>query len=206
MRFLLIDDHALFRYGLRALLLSMPQGHEVLEASSCEAALAMDAAEAAPDVVVLDLTLPGIHGLDGLLRLRAWCPQAAIVLMSAAEQPEWALEGLRRGARGFIPKSLSPAATLQALEQIMRGGVHVAALDACSAPTATAGTIDLTPRQREVLGLLATNCSNQAIAQALGMRVNTVRVHVAAILRALNVDNRVDAARAAITRGLINAP
>jgi two-component system nitrate/nitrite response regulator NarL len=84
MRFLLIDDHALFRFGLRALLMSLPGGHEVTEVASCEAALALDAAAVAPDVVVLDLTLPGIQGLEGLERLRAWHPPAAIVVMSAA--------------------------------------------------------------------------------------------------------------------------
>ena len=202
MRFLLIDDHALFRFGLRALLMSLPEGHEVVEAPSCEAALAMDAAVVAPDVVVLDLSLPGIQGLEGLERLRAWHPSAAIVVMSAAEGPEWAVEGLRRGAKGFIPKSLSPAAMVQALEAVMRGGVHVPALDTLDVARRT--RIELTPRQREVLGLLTRNYPNKTIARTLGMSVNTVRVHVAAIFGALEVDNRVDAARLAITQGLIN--
>lgn len=202
MRFLLIDDHALFRFGLRALLMSMPGGHGVVEADSCEAALALDTATVAPDVVVLDLALPGMQGLDGLLRLRAWHPPAAIVLMSAAQEPEWALEGLRRGARGFIPKSLSPTATLQALEQIMRGEVYVGAP---KSPTNTDnGMIELTPRQREVLALLVNNCSNKTIAQTLDMSVNTVRVHMTAIFRALRVDNRADAARLAVTQGLLH--
>lgn len=202
MRFLLIDDHALFRFGLRALLMSLPGGHEVTEVASCEAALALDAAAVAPDVVVLDLTLPGIQGLEGLERLRAWHPPAAIVVMSAAEGPEWAVEGLRRGARGFIPKSLAPEAMVQALEQVMRGGVYVPVLDTPGAVQRNG--VELTPRQRQVLGLLIQNCPNKVIAQTLDMSVNTVRVHVAAIFRALDVDNRVDAARIAIAQGLID--
>lgn len=204
MRFLFIDDHALFRFGLRALLAGLPGAHEFFEAESCEAALQLDADTVDPDLVVLDLTLPGMNGMEGMQRLRQWCPTTPIVLMSAVETPEWVLEGLRRGAQGFIPKTSSAETVLAAINKILEGGVHVPPLGTADDDMAASDEAALTPRQREVLDLLIHNRSNKEIGTALGMRVNTVRVHVAAILRALHVDNRVDAARAAISRGLIH--
>lgn len=202
MKFLLIDDHVLFRRGLLHLLSRLPGEHTFLEAENCEEAFALASAQQDIDLVLLDLALPGMNGLDGVVRLRALCPATPIVLMSANENPQFVLEGIRRGAQGFIPKSANLEVISAALQVILAGGTYVPASGLLSA-TGTDAPGPLTARQREVLTLLVDNRSNKEIADALGMRVNTVRVHVAAILRALGVENRTEAARAALSLGLM---
>lgn len=202
MKFLLVDDHALYRHGLLQLLARLPGDHEFVEAESCEAAFAAAAAHADIDLILLDLTLPGMNGLDGLARLRQLCPAAPVVLLSANESTPAIVDGMRRGARGYIPKSSKPDVMVAALQVILAGGTYVPAGGVVSHVSGMDDSRVLTSRQREVLALLARNLSNREIAEALGMRVNTVRVHVAAIFRALGVDNRSDAARVALSLGL----
>lgn len=202
MKFLLIDDHALFRHGLLLLLAQLAGEHRFLEVETCEAALAEAAAHGDIDLVLLDLALPGMNGLDGLVRLRELCPATPIVLLSANDSPQIIVEGIRRGAQGFIPKSSSPKVMAAALQVILAGGTYVPASSVLD-PPAPADAASLTARQREVLALLAQNMSNKEVAAALGMRVNTVRVHVAAILRALGVEDRNAAVRTALGLGLV---
>lgn len=201
MKFLLVDDHALLRHGLLLMLGKLPGEHELIEAESCEAAFAATADHADIDLVLLDLALPGMNGLDGLLRLRQLRPSVPVVLLSANDSSHIIIEGLQRGARGFIPKSSSPDMMMAALRVVLAGGTYVPPLG-LARRAETEDRRALTTRQREVLALLARNRSNKEIADALGMRVNTVRVHVAAILKALDVENRNDAARAALGLGL----
>jgi two-component system, NarL family, nitrate/nitrite response regulator NarL len=202
MKFLLVEDHALFRHGLLLLLDKLPGDHQYLESETCEAAFALTAVHRDLDLILLDLALPGMNGLDGLDRLRALCPDTPIVLLSASENPRFIVDGMRRGAQGFIPKSTDPETMVAALQRILLGCTYVPALATRPAAARDEQTLPLTQRQREVLALLAKNCSNKEIAEALGMRVNTVRVHVAAILSALCVDNRVEAAQVALGMGM----
>lgn len=203
MKFLLIDDHALIRQGLRQLLGRLAGSHTFLEAESCEAAI--EQAGRHPDIglILLDLTLPGMHGLDALSQLRTLCPGASVVLVSANDNPQFVIEGIRRGAKGFIPKSASPEVTFAALQVVLAGGTYVPAFGVVSTPLSSEERGTLTARQQEVLQLLMQDKSNKEIAEMLGMRVNTVRVHVAAILRILGVESRVEAARAALSLGLV---
>jgi two-component system nitrate/nitrite response regulator NarL len=201
MKFLLVDDHALFRHGLLLLLSKLPDTHEFVEAENCEAAFAAAAAHADLDLILLDLALPGMNGLDGLVRLRQLRPAAPVVLLSANDSAHIIVDGLRRGARGFIPKSSSPDVMMAALQVILAGGTYVPAAG-IARRTEPEDSRALTARQREVLELLARNRTNKEIAEELGMRVNTVRVHVAAILKALGVENRNEAARVALGLGL----
>lgn len=203
MKFLLVDDHALFRHGLLLLLSRLPGEHEFFEAENCEAAFAEAAAHADIDLILLDLALPGMNGLDGLLRFRELCPTSPVVLLSANESSSIIVDGLRRGAHGFIPKSSSPEVMAAALQVILAGGTYLPAIGVMSPVTVPDERWALTARQREVLGLLVRELSNKEISEALGMRVNTVRVHVAAILRILGVENRNDAARTALSLGLV---
>lgn len=203
MKFLLVDDHALFRHGLLLLLSRLPGEHEFLEAENCEAAFAEAAAHADIDLILLDLALPGMNGLDGLLRFRELCPTSPVVLLSANESSSIIVDGLRRGAHGFIPKSSSPEVMAAALQVILAGGTYLPAIGVMSPVTVPDERWALTARQREVLGLLVRELSNKEISEALGMRVNTVRVHVAAILRILGVESRNDAARTALSLGLV---
>lgn len=198
MKFLLIEDHAVFRFGLVQLLSTLPGNHEFLEAETCEKALADLVDPDNIDLILLDLALPGLNGLDGLVRLRKLCPSTPIVLLSANENPQFVVDGMRRGAQGFIPKSASPEVLVRAIQVVLAGGTYVPATGIMPSRDVPSADPALTARQREVLDLIAQDRSNKEIAEALGMRVNTVRVHLAAIFRALNVDNRVDAARVAL--------
>jgi len=203
MKFLLVDDHALFRQGLRLLLTKLPGDHEFIEAEDCEAAFAAALSRADLDLILLDLALPGMDGLDGLTRLRELCPATPVALLSANENPQIIVNGLRRGARGFVPKSLSPGVMIAALQVILAGGTYAPATGVATRAVPADESRALTARQREVLALLVRNLSNKEIAAALGTRVNTVRVHVAAILKTLGVDNRNDAARVALSLGQV---
>lgn len=202
MKFLIIDDHALFRHGLVLLLKQLQGDNSFIEMESCEAALAAADRYGDVDLILLDLALPGMSGLEGLVRLKTLFPTTPVVLLSASENGQIIVEGMRRGAQGFIPKSCSPEVMSAALQVVLAGGTYMPALGVGELPSPEAAG-DLTARQREVLQLLGRNMSNKEIAEVLGMRVNTVRVHVAAILRALDVDNRNEAVRAALGRGLM---
>lgn len=204
MKFLLIDDHALFRSGLRMLLEKMQGAHRFLEAESCEAGFAAAAAHPDIDIILLDLALPGMNGLDGLLRLRELCPAAPVVLLSANESSQFIVDGMQRGAQGFIPKSATPEVMMSALQAVLDGGTYVPAQDCAVRKDVPGERRGLTGRQREVLALICRSLTNKEIATALGMRVNTVRVHVAAIFDTLGVDNRVDAARVGLSEGWLD--
>jgi two-component system nitrate/nitrite response regulator NarL len=204
MKFLLVDDHALFRHGLLLLLRKLPGENEFVEAEDCEAAFREASTQENIDLILLDLSLPGMNGLDGLIRFRELCPTTPVVLLSANENSHIIVEGLRRGAQGFIPKSSSPDVITAALQVILAGGTYAPAAGFANQLQPMDDSCALTARQREVLELLVRNLSNKEIAEALGMRVNTVRVHVAAILRILGVENRNDAARAALGLGLVS--
>jgi two-component system nitrate/nitrite response regulator NarL len=127
MKFLLVDDHALFRHGLLLLLAKLPGTHTFLESASCEEAFAEAAAHADIDLILLDLALPGMNGLDGLAKLRDLCPTVPVIFLSASENSRFIVEGLRGGAQGFIPKSTSPEAIMAALQVIFAGGTYVPA-------------------------------------------------------------------------------
>lgn len=204
MKFLLVDDHALFRHGLRLLLTRLSDNPVFVEAENCAAAFAEAAAHGNIDLILLDLALPDLNGLDGLVRLREICPTTPVVLLSANDNSHFIVEGLRRGAQGFIPKSSSPDVMVAALQVVLAGGVYAPATGMVGRAEPSAENGALTARQREVLALLVQNLSNKEIAQALDMRVNTVRVHVAAILKILDVENRNDAARVALALGVAN--
>lgn len=203
MKFLLVDDHALYRQGLLLLLTRIPGEHVFLEAENCDAAVRLLYEHADIDVILLDLALPGMSGLDGLHRLRTLCPDTPIALVSANENAQLIRQSLQHGAHGFIPKSLNPNAMLAAVQVILSGGTFAPAQSVFVHETTSASPASLTARQLEVLQLLVKQLSNKEIATALGMRVNTVRVHVAAILKALSVENRSEAALAAMTLGLV---
>lgn len=203
MKFLLIDDHALYRRGLLFLLGQLPGEHQFLESDNCEDAFAKASAQKDIDLILLDLALPGMNGLDGLVRFRGLCPTTPIVLMSGNENSQLIVDGMRRGARGFIPKSASPEVMTAALQLVLAGGTYVPVQGVLRDMSPIEERRSLTERQREVLDLIALDLSNKEIATRLGMRVNTVRVHVAAILDALGVNNRVEAARVGRMQGLV---
>jgi DNA-binding NarL/FixJ family response regulator len=206
---LLIDDHPLFREGLRSLIERMDPKARVVETESCEEALALGESEGdAFDLILLDLALPGINGLEGISRFRARFSTTPVVVVSGSLDAARVKQAIDRGAQGFIPKSTPPDVLMSALRLIFSGGVYIPAsvMNDGGAPADGARNLaapNLTSAQARVLQLLATGQSNQAIANTLDISDNTVRVHVSAILRALNVTNRTEAVHAATELGLL---
>jgi two-component system, NarL family, nitrate/nitrite response regulator NarL len=209
MNVLLIDDHPLFRQGLRSLIERMDTRARIIEADSCEAALAMgEGNDPGFDLILLDLALPGINGLDGISRFRARFSTTPVVVISATFDAMRVKQAIDRGAQGFIPKSTPPDVLMSALRLIFSGGVYVppsVMQDGLGAQDSGRDFLvpNLTSAQTRVLQLLALGQSNKAIGNALDISDNTVRAHVSAILRALNVTNRTEAVHIAVELGLL---
>ncbi|MBV7539568.1 response regulator transcription factor [Acidovorax sp. sic0104] len=198
-RLLLVDDHNLFRTGLRLIVQDHPDVGAIAEAGSIAEACALQAADT--DLVLLDIHLPGMSGLDGLRLLRQSCPQARIVLVSASVAPDAIYEARARGADGFLFKSASAQDILDAITRTLAGLPCFPIHSSHSTPRGQDAP-SLTARQLEVLALLCTGKPNKVIARDLGLSENTVRVHVAAIFAQLGVNSRSAALLAAQRMGL----
>lgn len=201
MKILLVDDHALFRAGMRYVLRELDDAVELLEAPDCETAQRVAAGEDVT-LVLMDLQLPGADGLKGLAQCREHLPDTPVVMLSAVEDLERIERAMRLGARGYIAKSANSETMLNALRQVLAGEMYLPwAVDL--ERESAAESQSLTPRQIEVLHLLARGASNKEIARLLGVAEGTVRIHVTAILRALKVRNRGQAVYAGARVGLI---
>jgi DNA-binding NarL/FixJ family response regulator len=205
---LLVDDHTLFRTGLRLIVQDHPAVGHIAEAGSIAEACALQLLDAR--LVLLAIQLPGMSGLDGLHLLRRASPQARIVLVSASMAPDAVHEARVRGADGFLPKSASADDILQAITLALSGqpcfpisNKHHAALQPSGDAAAPAPV--LTARQLEVLALLCLGKPNKVIARDLALSENTVRVHVAAIFAQLGVNSRSAALLMAQRLGLLHA-
>ncbi len=196
-RVLLIDDHAMFRSGLNMVIkAAMPQAL-VHEAGSLQEAIAN--APEGLDVVLLDINLYGLSGLEGIALLQRKWPQVPILMLSAQNELETVRKALARGASGFISKSETADHIVQAIYQVLQG--TFAELQS-SAESAVAQR--LTPRQCEVLDLLGQGMSNKLIARKLSLSDNTVRRHVQDILAFFHVGSRAEAVTAARQQRLIS--
>jgi DNA-binding NarL/FixJ family response regulator len=207
LKILVVDDHPLIRAAVRNVLTQLEADVEVYEAQNCPAALAL--VETHPDLtlVLLDLHLPGMGGLDALSILRERYPEIPAVVLSAADDRESVLQALDRGAMGFIPKSSSNAVMVSALRLVLSGGVYLPP-EVLAAPVAQAAdtpavsaprpaTLGLTERQAQVLALMVQGKPNKLICRELNLAERTVKVHITAILKALKVSNRTQAVIAA---------
>lgn len=208
MNILLIDDHPLFRSGIAVVVGELAESARSVEVRSCEEALQLIEVGQRFALTLLDLNLPGMDGMTGLLKLRDAAPATPIVVLSATESSAKIKQAIEAGAKGYIPKSSGREIILNALRLVLSGGVYlpinlmqIAPLSKSAGDTADGD--GLTPRQQEVLRLMARGKANKEIGDQLGMAENTVRVHVAAILKYLEVKNRTEAGFAAISRGLI---
>ncbi|RMD69145.1 MAG: response regulator [Gammaproteobacteria bacterium] len=208
MRILLIDDHALFRMGLRELL--SRRGIEVVDAvgSAREGIAAARALN--PDVVLLDLRMPDQDGLEVLKKLREGGVTIPIVMLTTSAEERDVLESLRCGAQGYLLKDMEPDELVAALKDIVAGKkvlapdlthVLVEAVAGETPPAREHPFAELTPREQEILALLAEGLSNKMIAKKLGISDGTVKLHVKAILRKLGVHSRVEAAVLAVEQG-----
>lgn len=200
-RLLLIDDHALFRSGIGMVLAAgLGLGKvDISEAASLEQALLCPSQEL--DLLLLDVQLQGLNGVDGIALLKHKWPTAKVVMVSAVQDGQVIRDALERGADGFICKAEPPARMLELVTQVLSGQPMRAERSPPDAPSSPPPR--LTPRQYEVLGLLCQGLSNKMIGRRLNLSENTVRGHVQATLAALQVSSRSEAAFVARRQGLI---
>ncbi|WCM93938.1 response regulator transcription factor [Acidovorax sp. NCPPB 2350] len=203
MKFLLLEDHPLFRQALRGITERIDPGATVLECASYDEARPLLGDDV--DLVLLDLRLSGLDGMKVLETLRAQYPASPVVVVSASEDRQEAMAALRLGALGFIPKASSAEVMEHALRLALAGDAYLPShilqeLDAPAAPLRDDAR-GLTERQQQVMQLMAQGQSNKQIGRALNLTENTVKVHVTAILRELNVSSRTQAIVALFQRG-----
>ncbi len=200
-RFLIVDDHPLFREALQnAIHLAFPVA-EILEASSIEAAQKTLDTEENIDLLLLDLSMPGTRGFEGLLALRRQRPRLPVVVVSGLEDSRIVAEALACGVAGFIPKSVRKPELASAIRNVMNGMVYVpdwytpdAAVPANDVTGVAARLKTLTPQQLRVLEMLRQGKLNKQIAHELSVGETTVKAHITEIFRKLNVHSRTMAA------------
>ncbi|MFC0208293.1 response regulator transcription factor [Chelativorans intermedius] len=198
-RFVVADDHPLFRGALRQALGGLDDGCTILEAGDFDEVKALIAQDPDIDLVLLDLAMPGASGLSGLVALRGLNPAMPIVVVSAYDDPQTIRRALDLGASGFISKSARMEEMCEAVSTVLEGGIY------------TPGEIELgeegdpeisdligrlqtlTPQQSRVLAMLAEGLLNKQIAYELGVSEATIKAHVSAILQKLGVDSRTQA-------------
>lgn len=198
-RLIIVDDHALFRGALGHALSSVLARSEIDEAGSLDDLMAKLKAGAEPDLILLDLTMPGVNGLSGLLYLRAERPEIPVVVVSASDDPPTIRRCLEFGAAGYVPKSQTIERIRDAVRTVLDGGVWTPPgldLDE-SGPSETrelaARLSTLTPQQVRVLSMLEQGFPNKEIAYQLGVSEATIKAHVSAILQKLGVHSRTQA-------------
>lgn len=212
-RLLLADDHAVVRSGLRLLLEAQPDLAIIGEAENGEEAIRRTA-ELRPDVVLMDIEMPGMNGIEAARRIKAQSPGTSVLALTMYEDDQYFFEMLRAGASGYVPKRAAPDELASAIRAVSRGEVFIHPSLAgrlvqdylqrrdVDVQEPVAG--DLTPREQEVLTLIAQGLSNNEIADQLVISAKTVDRHRENIMRKLNLHNRVDLVKYALRKGLID--
>ena len=202
MKTLLADDHPLVREGVRQVLSQLEPPVEIIDAHDYPSLFAQTALHADLDLALVDLNMPGFVGMQGITQYRSRFPDIPLVVLSASDSAHDIRSALEAGALGYIPKAASTEMMLAALRQVLAGDLYVpASFGDCQADLHTMAPAEfearlnsgLTVRQLEVARLLAQGCANKAIGGMLAMSESTVKVHIAAIFRALGVTNRTEA-------------
>jgi DNA-binding NarL/FixJ family response regulator len=202
-RFVIADDHPLFRGAMREAVTTLFAASDVFEAGGFDALQSLLERESDMDLVLLDLTMPGVRGFSGLLFLRAQFPGVPVVIVSANEEPDVIRRCMEFGASGFLPKTLDVEIMRSAIRRVLDGGVWTPP-DVDLSGRADAATRDLvgrlatlTPQQVRVLMMLSEGLLNKQIAFELKVSEATVKAHVSAILQKLGVESRTQAVIAA---------
>jgi DNA-binding NarL/FixJ family response regulator len=210
MNVLIVDDHALFRHGLALTLSELFDAPAITEAGSADQAIELLGGEIEFDLALVDLVMPGMNGFEGIKLLHEQLGTAPVVVVSSSDNVADIKAAFDCGARGYVLKSSAAEVLQHALPLILAGEVYMPAIAlnsddvmAAPAPLATATVRVMTPRQLDVLTLLAKGQSNKEIARNLNMVDSTVKVHVKAILQKLGVKNRTQAAIAGMQQGYI---
>lgn len=214
MQILVADDHNLVREGLRPFLLELDPDAEILNAATLDEAVAeADKAETL-GLVLLDLKMPGMDGLNGLSRLKQRHPQVPVVILTGHITRQDVLAAMRAGASGYVPKTITGASLVNALRLVLSGerylpssvfsGEHAeneAAEQPKASPLAT-----LSPREREILSLLIEGRTNKDIARRLELQEITIKIHLRNVYRKIGAANRAQAVRIAMTAGWTYIP
>lgn len=203
-----VDDHPLFRAALCSVISTLPGPPEISESSTCGEALSFLENGIEISLLLLDIGLPDITGVEAVKQLRQASPESPIIVVSASDSQATIVEVMAAGAMGFIPKSTASELVIAAINVVLAGGVYVPeqgrGMGNCGASRQTGRVEILTPRERQVLSLVAKGLSNKQIADRLKMAENTVRVHVTAILRKCSARNRTEACHNAAQMGLFD--
>jgi DNA-binding NarL/FixJ family response regulator len=215
-RILIADDHPVFRFGLRALLNAMPDTEVVGEVTAGDEVIAL-APTLRPDVILMDINMPGVNGIEATRRIRETNPDIRILMVTMLENDS-VFAAMRAGARGYVVKGAEPAEVLRAIRAVADGeaifspGIAERLIHYFTTPPAAAGDRtsseaapifpDLTEREREVLGLIAQGLTNSAIAQRLVLSPKTVRNYITEIFSKLQVADRAQAIIRARNAGL----
>ncbi len=205
-RILIVDDHPVFRHGLKLLLGQEADLQVAAEAPDGVAALEQ-ARRVQPDIVVLDLALPGLHGLDVLRELSGVAPQARVIVLTVAIERPQIIEALQLGARGILLKDAALELIVECIRTVARGGYWVlreAVTEISSYLEENAASVpQLTRREREIVEAILTGCSNREIAQRYGISEETVKHHLSSVYAKLGVSNRLELALLAVRAGLL---
>lgn len=222
MKLLLADDHTLFRDALSQYLERAEPGAEIIRARDLHEVFATlkGMESAAPDLVLLDLRMPGMSGLEGFRRLREQYPSIPIALMSGIAEPDDVRQAMALGAVGYFPKTLSGRALVKAIQLVLTGEKYLPVDPESNSlmpsyysngnraqPPMVAGgpeRMPMTPREQEVLTYLVQGHTNKEIARALDLQVVTIKLHVRGICRKLGAANRTQAALRARELGLVS--
>ena len=202
MKVLIVDDHALFREGLVHVLHSLDADIVTLEASNYDSALELMDAHADLDFVLLDLKMPGLDGYSLLETAKISYPELPIAVLSASKDRDDMKRALGLSAVGFVPKNTSGKLLFNAIKLMLAGGTYLPAEMVETNPHATTTPVQLTPRQLEVLKMIAAGLPTKIIAADLGIAEATIKMHISAIFKSLGVNSRTQAALVAMEKGL----
>ncbi|MFQ5861356.1 MAG: response regulator [Dehalococcoidia bacterium] len=210
-RVLLVDDHAVFRRGIAEVIAEEERLEMVGEASNGREAIER-AQQLAPDVVLMDLSMPQVSGLEATQAIKTLMPQTHILVLTASEKESDLFSAIKSGAEGYILKNAEPEEMVQAILQVARGGVIVSPTMASALLAEFTSTVEvaaaqeasaLSPREGEVLQFIAQGAPNKEIADKLFISENTVKTHLRNILEKLHLANRSQAAAYAVRAGLV---
>lgn len=204
MKILLVDDHELFRDGLKLVVQQIGADVEISECGTCADAYQIMRENEGFDLILLDVDLPVISGMEGLAQFRKLDPCVPIIFLSGSDDHDMIRRALEMGVMGYIPKTLGSEIIIQALQLVLKGGRYIPDNILYQPDHAQYRQIILTGRQKEILNLLSQGKANKEIARILDITDNTVRVHISAIFQILKVSNRTEAALLAVQEGLVS--